>query len=225
MTKAQIVREVVGQIIVKTSSECEKAIELHNYVRENVKFGFNKYFDATPPDYTLTCGYGHCNPKSRLMVAFFRAAGLESYQPFVVIPKDILKNAIPPTKYWMIPAELSHSYVEVKVEGKWCMIDSFIVDTPLLKGAQARLAQGNRHVGYGVRSNSINIWDGESDAFSQFDQHMLIEDHGRINDVDAYFNDKRYRHVVFGMRFNTMFRFMGELGVASINSYIEKIRR
>ena len=139
MTKAQTVQEVVEQMIVKTSTECEKAVELHNYIRENVKFGFNKYFDATPLDYTLTCGYGHCNPKSRLMVALFRAIGLESYQHFVVIPKDILKDANPPSRYWMIPAELSHSYVEVKVEGKWCMVDSFIVDTPLLKGAQARM--------------------------------------------------------------------------------------
>lgn len=159
------------------------------------------------------------------MVAFFRAAGLESYQHFVVIPKDILKDAIPPSRYWMIPRELSHSYVEVEVEGKWCMIDSFIVDTPLLKGALARLAQENRPFGYGVRLDSINEWDGQSDAFSQFDKSIMIEDHGRIDDMEAYFNDKRYRNVVFGMRFNTMFQLMGEFGVAPMNVYIEKIRQ
>jgi 2-iminobutanoate/2-iminopropanoate deaminase len=37
---------------------------LHDYVRENVKFGFNKYFDATPPDYTLSCGQGPFDPKT-----------------------------------------------------------------------------------------------------------------------------------------------------------------
>lgn len=159
------------------------------------------------------------------MVALFRAIGLESYQHFVVLPKEILKDAIPPSRYWMIPAELSHSYVEVKVEGKWCMIDSFIVDTPLLKGALAKLAQEKRIFGYGVRSDSINVWDGQSDAFSQFDKSMMIEDHGRIDDLEAYFNEKRYRHVVFGMRFNTMFQFMGEFGVSPMNVYIEKIRQ
>lgn len=225
MPKAQTVQEVASQIAAKASTEREKAIELHDYVREYVKFGFNKYFDATPPDYTLSCRHGHCNPKSRLMVALFRAIGLESYQHFVVLPKEILKDAIPPSRYWIIPAELSHSYVEVRVEGKWCMIDSFIVDTPLLKGAQARLARENRPLGYGVRTDSINVWDGQSDAFSQFDKNIMIEDHGRIDSLETYFNDKKYRHVVFGMRFNTMFRFMGEFGVAPMNSFIDKIRQ
>jgi len=222
---AQTVKEVVEQVIVGAATEREKAIALHDYVRDNVKFGFNKYFDAAPPDYTLSCGYGHCNPKSRLMVTLFRAAGLESYQHFVVIPKDILKGTIPASRYWMIPAELSHSYAEVKVEGKWCAIDSYIVDTPLLRGGQDRLAREGQLLGYGVRSDSTNIWDGQSDAFSQFDQSMMIEDHGRVDDLEAYFHDKRYRNHAFGLRFNTMFRLMGEFGVAPINAHIEKIRR
>jgi GNAT superfamily N-acetyltransferase len=80
-------------------------VALHDYVRENVRFGFNKYFDASAPDDTLACGVGHCNPKSRLLVALFRAAGLESHQHVVVIPKEILKRVIPPSRYWMIPAD------------------------------------------------------------------------------------------------------------------------
>jgi hypothetical protein len=198
---------------------------LHNYVRDNVKFGFNKYFDATPPDYTLTCGQGHCNPKSRLMVSLFRAAGLESHQHFVVIPKDILKGALPASRYWMIPAELSHSYAEVKVEGTWCVIDSYILDTPLLSGAQDQLAEEGRSLGYGVRTDSVNIWDGQSNAFSQFDQSMMIEDHGRVDDLEAYFRDKMYRNHAFGLRFNTMFKLMGEFGVAPMNAHIERIRQ
>jgi hypothetical protein len=225
MPNAQTVKEVLDRVIVRTATERENAIALHDYVRENVKFGFNKYFDSAPLEYILSCGYGHCNSKSRLMVGLFRAAGLESYQHFVVIPKDILKDAIPPSRYWMIPAELSHSYAEVKVEGKWCTIDSFIVDTPLLKGARARLAKEDRSLGYGVRLDSINTWDGQSNAFSQFDPGMLIEDHGRVDDLEAYFRDKRYRHVVLGMRFNTMFRLMGESGVAPMNVHIDKIRQ
>jgi hypothetical protein len=224
MPKARTVEEVLDQVIARTATECEKAIALHDYVRENVKFGFNKYFDAAPLDYILSYGHGHCNPKSRLMVALFRAAGLECYQHFVVIPKDILKDAISPSRYWMIPAELSHSYVEVKVEGKWCSIDSFIVDTQLLKGARARLAKEGRSLGYGVRLDSINTWDGHRDAFSQFDPGMMIEDHGRVDNLEAYFHDKKYRHVVFGMPFNTMFRFMGETGVAPMNVHLEKVR-
>jgi len=219
------VEETVERVVAETTTEREKAVGLHDYVREHVKFGFNKHFDATPPEYALACGYGHCNPKSRLLMALFRAAGMESYQHFVVIPKDILKGAIPASRYWMIPAELSHSYVDVKVDGRWCAIDSHIVDTPLLQGAQARLTREGRSLGYGVRSDSSNVWDGQSDAFSQFDERFMIEDHGRVEDVEAYFRDKRYRNTFLGLRFNTMFKLMGEGGVAPMNAHIDKIRQ
>ena len=224
MPDTPTVAKVVEQVVARTTTEREKAIALHDHVRERVKFGFNRYFDAGEPDYTLVCGVGHCNPKSRLLVALFRAAGLESYQHFVVIPKDILKGAMPASRYWMIPAELSHSYVEVKVEGNWCAIDSHIVDTPLLEAAQARLAAEGRALGYGVRVDSTNLWDGQSNAFSQFDRGLMVEDHGRVQDLDAYFRSRRYRNQVLGMRFNTMFNLMGDAGVAAINAHIEGLR-
>ena len=225
MSDMQTSGEVLEQVVDRAATERENAIALHDYVRDNVKFGFNKFFDAAGPDDLLACGAGHCNPKSRLLVALFRGAGLESHQHFVVIPKEILKGAIPPSRFWMIPGEVSHSYVEVRVDGRWCQIDSHIIDTPLLEAAQARLAEEGRSVGYGVRSGSINVWDGRGNAFSQFDQAMLIEDHGRIEDLDAYFRDRRYRGRVLGLRFNTMFQWMGDVGVAPMNAHIDRIRR
>lgn len=224
MLDTPTVKNVVEQVIARTTTEREMAIALHDHVREGVKFGFNQHFDAADPDYTLACGVGHCNPKSRLLVALFRAAGLESHQHCVVIPKDILKGAILASRYWMIPTELSHSYVEVEVEGAWYAIDSHIVDTSLLLAAQARLAAEGRTLGYGVRVDSTNTWDGQSDAFSQFDPGMMVEDHGRIDDLEAYFRSEKYRNQVLGLRFNTMFKLMGDLGVAAINAHIEGLR-
>lgn len=224
MDKPQTVNEVVDLVALPTQTEVEKAIALHDFVRDNVKFGFNKYFDAAPSDYTLAFGYGHCNPKSRLMVELFRAAGFEAHQHFVVIPKTILNGVLPASRMWTLPRELCHSYAEVQVEGRWCAIDSYIVDTPLLKGGLAKLGQEGRPLGYGVRSDSVNIWGGQSDAFSQFDRSMMIEDHGRIQDLEAYFQDKRYRHKMLGMRFNTMFQWMGENGMRPMNAHIETLR-
>jgi hypothetical protein len=218
------VKEVVDEVVVGTATEREKAIALHDYVRENIKFGFAKHHDAAQPDFTLACGLGHCNPKSRLMVALFRTAGLESHQHFVVIPKEILKGAIPTTNFWMLSSELSHSYCEVKVEGTWYAIDSYIIDTPLLKAAKARLAKEGRSLGYGVRADSTNVWDGQSNAFSQFDQDMMIEDHGRVEDLEAYFRSRKYRNRILGLRCITMFKLMGDSRVAASNSYVESIR-
>jgi len=125
----------------------------------------------------------------------------------------------------MIPPELSHSYVEVRVDGKIHAIDSYIVGSPLLKGAQARLDREGRSLGYGARIDSVNVWDGHSNAFSQFDPRMMIEDHGRVDDVEAYFRDRKYRHRAFGLSFNAMFKLMGEFGVAPMNAHIERIRQ
>jgi len=220
------VQEVARQATLGLATDLEKAIALHDYVRDNVKFGFSKCFDAAEPDYTLNCGIGHCNPKSRLMVSLFRAAGLESYQHFVAIPKDILKGVFPPSRSWLLSlvAELGHSYAEVNVEGTWCAIDSYIVDTALLNAAQARLAKEGRSLGYGVRADSTNVWDGQSNAFSQFDQGMMVEDHGRVDDLDAYFRTAKYRNQVLGVRLNMMFKLMGDYVLPAINSHIEGIR-
>jgi transglutaminase-like putative cysteine protease len=225
MSNAQTVQDVVDQIVTKTATECEKAIALHNYVRDRVKFGFSKYFDAAKPDYTLNCGVGHCNPKTRLMVTLFQACGLEAYQHFVAIPKDILNGALPPSRSFLLPPQLSHSYTEVKVEGNWCAIDSYIVDTALLTAAQAKLAKEGLSLGYGVRSDSTNIWDGKTSAFSQFAQTMMLEDHGRVTSLESYFRSREYRHQFLGVRFNTVFALIGDLAVAPINSHLEGIRR
>jgi hypothetical protein len=224
MPAAKTVSEVVERVVLMTDTEREKAIALHDYVRDNVKFGFNKYFDAAQPDYTLACGIGHCNSKGSLMVSLFLAAGLESYLHFVVIPKDILIDAFPPSRRWMLPAELSHAYVEVKVEDNWCEIDSFTIDTPLLKAAKARLAKEGRSLGYSTRIDATNVWDGHNNAFSQFEQGMLVEDHGRVDDLGAYFRERKYRNQMFGMRFNTISKLMGYFYLPSINTHIERIR-
>jgi hypothetical protein len=118
---------------------------------------------------------------------------------------------------------LSHSYVDVNVEGAWCAIDSYIVDTQLLRAAQARLAKEGRSHGYGVRADATNVWNGQGDAFSQFDRNMLIEDHGRVEDVDGYFRGKKCRNKSLGIRLDRMPAF-SLLGGAPINAHIERIR-
>jgi hypothetical protein len=220
----QSVKEVATQITMGLVTDREKAIALHNYVRDNVKFGFTKRFDAADPSYTLSCGIGHCNPKSRLMVSLFREAGLESHQHFVIIPSDILKDAFPPSRRWLLPAQLSHGFVEVNVGGTWCAIDSYSIDTALLKGAEAALSKHGRSFGYGVCEHATNNWDGQSDAFSQFDRRMMLEDHGRVDDIDSYFRGRTYRHQVLGIRFNAVFPLTGDFVLPAINSHIEGIR-
>ncbi len=224
MQAAKTVKGLIEHFGSVSGSEAEKAVSLHDYIRENVKFGFNKYLDGDYPDYTLSIGYGHCNAKSRLMVVLLRGIGLEAYQHFVVLPGVILKGKDSGGLSWMIPKEISHSYVDVRINETWCAIDSFIIDTPYLHGAKARLAEEGRPYGYGIHADSVNTWDGKSDAFSQFDRKYLIEDHGRIEDLNAYLGSNMYRTKVMGIRLNSIFRLIGETGLSGGNSQIESIR-
>jgi hypothetical protein len=217
------VREAVEGVTAELATEREKAIALHDYVRDNIKFGFNRYFDLSKPNHTLELAIGHCNPKGELMVALFREAGLEAHHHFVVLPKDIIKGVIPPGMRWLIPAELSHCYTEVKVEGTWCKIDSYILDGPLLRAARAKLSEDNRIIGYGTHAHSTNHWDGRSDAFSQFDKDMMLEDHGRVDDLPTYYRSDRYRNKVFGVQLNTFFRLFGKGIEVHVNSYMDKL--
>ena len=218
------VREAVEGVTAKLATEREKAIALHDYVRDNIKFGFNRYFDLSKPNHTLELAIGHCNPKGELMVALFREAGLEAHHHFVVLPKDIIKGVIPPGMRWLIPSELSHCYTEVKVEGTWCKIDSYILDGPLLRASRAKLSEENRIIGYGTHAHSTNHWDGSSDAFSQFDKDMMLQDHGRVDDLRTYYRSDRYRNKFLGVRLNAFFRLFGKGIEVHVNSYMDKLR-
>jgi len=218
------VREAAERVTAELATERRKAIALHDYVRDNIKFGFNRYFDLSNPNHTLELAIGHCNPKGELMVALFREAGLEAHHHFVVLPKNIIKGIIPPGMRWLIPAELSHCYTEVKVEGTWCNIDSYILDGPLLTGARAKLSEEDRTCGYGTHGQSTNHWDGRGDAFSQFDKDMMLQDHGRVHDLGTYYRSDRYRNKVLGVQLNTFFRFFGKGIEVRVNSYMDKLR-
>ena len=218
------VREVAGQITNGLSTESEKAVALHDYVRDNIKFGFNRYFDLSTPDHTLELGVGHCNPQGELMTALFREADLEAYMHFVVLRKVVLKGAVSPSRYWLIPTELSHCYTEVRVEGTWYNTDSYILDSPFLEAARTKLSEEGRSLGYGTHVKSTNQWDGKSDAFSQFDKDMMLEDHGRVDNLDTYYRSDRYRHKLLGVRLNTLFRLLGKSLEARSKLYLDSLR-
>jgi len=218
-------QRIVGEVLGDNLDERDRAVALHDYVRDAVPFGINRYFDAATPEQTLVSGRGHGNAKSRLMAALFRAAGFECYQHFAVIPKRLLEDAIPPKQYWLLPNEISHSYVDVRVGGWWSRIDSYVLDTSLLLAGTARLQREGRKMGYGVRLGATNTWKGQGDAFSQFSDDITLEDHGRVEDPETYFQKGPYRNKILGIPVNTIFRLMGSRNVESINDSLDRIRR
>lgn len=150
----------------------QKALAIHNFIRDEILFGFNPLFYDLKASDVLALKRGYAVNKSTLFVAMLRAVGIPSRQVFVDISKKLLKGLSPimgtsvlvPTKY------LDHCYTEVLLDNKWLKVDSYVVDGALFKAAQAKLseARNRKLMGWALHRDGTNEWDGEKNAFSQF---------------------------------------------------------
>lgn len=182
--------KVVDDVTRGIADERLRAIAIHDFVRDEIPFGWAGAFYDQSASRVLQRRIGYCNTKSTLIVAMFRAAGIPARQHFVDISASVLDGLIDPgTSY------VDHSFVEVSLAGKWIRIDSYIVDLPLAKAARAKLRQEGRNLGYGVHVNGVSVWDGRSDAFSQFVNDGSVElttrDYGVHDDVGAFYADSQ----------------------------------
>eukprot|EP00243_Klebsormidium_subtile_P007538 TRINITY_DN3356_c0_g1_i3.p1 TRINITY_DN3356_c0_g1~~TRINITY_DN3356_c0_g1_i3.p1 ORF type:complete len:248 (-),score=28.36 TRINITY_DN3356_c0_g1_i3:146-889(-) len=199
----QSIRELAGHLTKGCRTPVEKAVRIHDYVRE-IPFGFTAWFDAASPTQTVKANRGHCNPKSALFVELLRETGLEARQHVVNIDNRILRGCFsaPP------PSPITHTYSEVKLNDRWVKTDSYIVDTPHFGAAKARfsrLAKEGETLGYGVHANGTNEWDGIEDAFSQFAdiKGMLIEDMGVVGDWRDVVRKEGYANKAGGLGVST----------------------
>ena len=172
----QRVQAVVDRCRSEARSPREHAVALHDYVRDEVLFGFTPYFDAATPERTLRLGIGHCNPQASLMIALFRAAGFEARFRPATIGNDIMRGTAD------APTRLSHLFTEVNLEGQWLRLDNYIVDPALRRSAIDRLRRDGRALGYGCHATATGKWDGRSNAFSQVaTDSMIYELHDAVD--------------------------------------------
>lgn len=139
------------------------AVAVHNYVRDNILFGFSTSFWNQSASAVLKYGKGFCNTQSTVFVALLRACGIPARQHFVSITSKILHGLVSPPA-----AFVEHSYAEVYLNNTWIKTDSYIMDPKLFHASKARLKADGLLVGYGVSISGSNEWDGCTDSFSQF---------------------------------------------------------
>jgi len=157
------ITEQVAQLVHDRHTPRERAVAIHDFVRDEVRFGFTPHFYAMSATEVLSAGIGFSNTKSTLFIAMLRAAGIEARQQFVDLDAALLRGLLDlRTPY------IDHSYTEVKLDGAWIATDSYVVDLPLLRAAQAALRVEGRRAGYGVRADGRAHWDGRSASFVQF---------------------------------------------------------
>ena len=163
------IRTTAERIAAGAASPRERAVRLHDFVRDEVRFGWTRGFYDVSASAVLDRRRGYCVTKTTLMVALCRAAGLEARPVFVDIRAEVIADFIDPgTPY------VDHSYAEIRLDGRWVATDSYIVSRRHLNAAQARLRRKSRSLGWGVHIDGTAEWDGRADGFSQF------VDNGRV---------------------------------------------
>jgi hypothetical protein len=181
------IQTAVATLAASTRDARETAVRIHDFVRDEIPFGWSLHFDRQSASEVLRARRGYCNTKSGLFIALLRAAGIPARLHCVAINRDILRGLVrPPTSC------VDHSYVEVWLEGRWHATDTYIIDRTLFIAAQRRLRREGAELGYGVHRQSTLDWDGRADAFAQFVPSVGTiavrgADFGVHDDLDAFY--------------------------------------
>lgn len=187
-----------------------KMNRIFRFVRDEIPFGFPLEVDLVKASETLRLGYGQCNTKATLLLALSRAAGIPARIHFSLIDKDIQRGFFTGLARWLMLREISHSWVEVQIKGRWRRIDTFINDKALFDAAVSRMKRLGWPVGY-----SVALKDGAASAELDLDhetfQQMaaVTDDHGTWDDPSGYYESEHYRNRPDGLRMWAYRRLVG----------------
>jgi hypothetical protein len=218
---AAVVRNKAAELTRGAGSAREKVARLFLYVRDGIKFGFPFEGDLVKASQTIQRGYGQCNTKATLLLALCKSSAIPARIHFSLISKEIQKGFFTGFSYWLMPKEISHSWIEVEIEGRWRRIDTFINDLDLFKAAERELKRRGWKTGL-----SLALKDGEASPELNLDdegfQQMaaVTDDHGVWDDPADYYGSAQYRNRPGALRL-WYYRAM----IGGINARVEELRR
>ena len=91
------IKELSARISSGLSDDKSKAIAAHDWVRDNIPFGWSKSFWHDSATDVLEAKVGFCDTKSTLLIALLRSMGIPARHYIVNIHRDILKGIVTPT--------------------------------------------------------------------------------------------------------------------------------
>ncbi len=208
------------EITNNAETERKRAILLHNWVRDQIRFGIPREFYEASATQILDAKVGYCNSKASLFNALLRASTIPSRIRMMDLSAQVLHGLFDPgTSY------VDHALTEVFLDGRWLKVDSYVVDRPLVIAATKKLAATKGKAGFGIHADGQSDWDGRSDNFIQYMNNesirdYVLKDHGLFIDVAEF-----YRKAENPRNRKTFFSGLGiQLGYSTVNKQIEKIR-
>ena len=197
----------------------ERLLSIYNYVRDEIKFGYNKA-DDIPASQVLLDGYGQCNTKSILLMALLRALDIPCRIHGFTIDKALQKGAMTSFVYGLSPASILHSWVEVLYQGRWLDLEGVILDKPYIESLQRHFPDCPKEFcGYGVATKDLSCPKIEWNEDSTYIQKEGINgDLGLFDSPDDLFGRHRQKlNPIKRLAFET-------IGRSMMNSNIRKIR-
>ncbi|MEZ5659799.1 MAG: transglutaminase domain-containing protein [Burkholderiaceae bacterium] len=179
---------------------------IHDFVRNEIAFGYNRD-DALTASQVLADGYGQCNTKAILLMALLRATGIACRLHGFTIDKALQRGVVPEAVYGLAPAEIIHSWVEVWHDGRWVVLEGFIIDDAMLGAIQSHFGDRQRLCAYGIGTDALQDppvhWRG-NDTLIQ--STGIARDLGVHDTPDAFYAQHRqslgnlrgwlYRHLI-----------------------------
>jgi len=195
-----IVQAVAYQIKQKTKTDAEAVEAIFYYVRDEILFGFHPEVDQLSASEIIARGSGQCNNKSIVFIALCQALNIQSKLFFSDIDRSIHRGFIPSWAYRLFPKRISHSWVEVNVDGQWHQVDGYINDELLFKAGRNQLFEVGWNCGYSVADPTQ-----ASSEFSLTDKNFVqmaavTTHHGSYVDPAVYFNSSLYQNQPKGIK-------------------------
>ncbi|WP_431026821.1 transglutaminase-like domain-containing protein [Lysinibacillus sp. LZ02] len=212
------IQKVVKQQGWRNLSEKEKIAQIYDFVRNDIKFGYNSGDDITASQ-VLQDGYGQCNTKSTLLMALLRAVDIPCRIQGFYIDKKMQKGALTGLVYFFAPEKVVHAWTEVYVEEQWLALEGVIIDDRYLQQVKDRLScVNNGYIGYGIaveQKENINLcFNGQSTYIQSF---SITDKLGIFTSPDEFF--QRYNNTKIFVK-RVLFNFLRK----RINRRLERIR-
>jgi len=183
------IQDLVEQRKWKNLSQYDAIGAIYNYVRDEVRFGYNKD-DRLAASQVLRDGYGQCNTKGTLLMALLRAVGVSTRFHGFTIYNELQRGAIPDYLFMVAPARIIHSWVEVYQDGRWINLEGYILDKDYLKQVQTHFAnQSKSFSGYGISTKCLSNpdidWNGQ-DTYIQ--SEGIADDFGVFTQPEEFYS-------------------------------------
>jgi transglutaminase-like putative cysteine protease len=184
------------------SSDAERCVALHDFVRDEIEFGFTSDFESVRPEQTLELKRGHCNAQADLFRALLESAGIPARLRFVELDKEVLRYAVPWPVFVLLPPKLFHALTEVEIGGRRVRTDSYIFKTAMFQRQMEKLAQSGLTAGFGLGEESTCEWNATGDAFAQAHSSDVNDGNAVYQSLEAALIDKAGNNRLLGIHFN-----------------------